>query len=163
VNGKRTPSEAQPILIGYDGSEFAKRAVRDAGRLFPGRRTLVVSAYPSDAATAAAASIGIPPAVLGEAAHRLDEEARKAAQERAEEGAQLGQAAGLAAEGRAEIAAGSIWSTLIRLAESENALAIVVGSRGLTGLEKVLLGSTASGLVHHSSRPVVVIRDSNDD
>ena len=101
--------------------------------------------------------------MLGKAVDRLDEETLKAARERAEEGAHLAQAAGLAAEGRAEITDGTIWSTLIRLAERENVLAIVVGPRGLTGIEKVLLGSTASGLVHHSSRPVVVVPDSNDN
>jgi len=112
---------------------------------------------PSAAATVAAASIGAPVAVLGDAAERLDEAAREAAQEKADEGARLANEAGLAAEGRAEVASGPSWSALLRIADSEDALAIIVGSRGLRGLKEVLLGSTSSGLVHHSRRTVVVV------
>lgn len=52
---------------------------------------------------------------------------------------------------------GSSWSGLNRIAEAEDALAVVVGSRGLSGLKQMLLGSTSSGLLQHSARPVVVV------
>jgi nucleotide-binding universal stress UspA family protein len=147
------------ILIGYDGSDGAKAAIRGAGRLFPGQPALVVSAYPSVASAAGAASVGVPAAVLGEAAGRLDEASRQGAQERADEGAGLASEAGLSAEGRAEVTDGPAWSTLIRVGDEQDAAAVVVGSRGLTGLKEVLLGSTSSGLVHHATRPVVVVPD----
>lgn len=152
-------SDGQPVLIGYDGSEFAKHAIQDAGRMFPGRRAVVLNIFPSAAASVAAASIGAPVAMLGEAVERLDEASREAAKERAEEGARLANEAGLEAEGRPEVTDGSTWAALVATAEREDALAIVVGSRGLSGLKQVLLGSTSSGLVHHSPCPVVVVPD----
>lgn len=144
-------------MIGYDGSEFAKRAIEEAGRLFPGRRVLVANVFPSAAETVAAAAIGVPPGVLGEAAERLYEASRQAAAERASEGGRLAGEAGLVAEERAEMTEGSNWSALKRIADEEDALAIVVGSRGLSGFKQMLVGSTSSGLLHHADRPVVVV------
>jgi nucleotide-binding universal stress UspA family protein len=150
-------SGARPVLIGYDGSEFAKHAIQEAGRLFPGRRAIVANVFPSGADAVAAAAIGVPAAVLGEAADRLHEESRQAAHQRADEGSRLAKAEGLAAEPSARTTDGSTWSALDRIAEDENAVAIVVGTRGLSGFKKMLLGSTSSGLLHNASRPVVVV------
>jgi nucleotide-binding universal stress UspA family protein len=149
--------ERRPIVIGYDGSDFAKRAIEEAGRLFPGRRAIVVNVFPSGAENVAAAAIGVPAGVLGEAAERLYEASRRAAEERAGEGRRLASEAGLVAEGRSEATEGSSWSGLDRIAEEGDAAAIVVGPRGLSGFKQVLLGSTSSGLLHHSIRPVVVV------
>ena len=148
--------EKPPIVIGYDGSDFAKHAIEQAGRLFPGGRAIVANVFPSGADSVAAAAIGVPAGVLGEAADRLHEASRQAAEERAGEGARLASEAGLAA-GRSEATEGSSWSALKRVAEEEDASAIVVGSRGLSGFKEMLLGSTSSGLLHHSTRPVVVV------
>jgi nucleotide-binding universal stress UspA family protein len=54
-----------------------------------------------------------------------------------------------------ELATGSPQSTLVDL--SKDAETIVVGSRGLGGVQRVLLGSVSSGLVHHAHCPVAVI------
>jgi nucleotide-binding universal stress UspA family protein len=47
--------------------------------------------------------------------------------------------------------------------ESENALLLVLGSRGLGGFTGVLVGSTAVALVAHGHCPVAVIRDARPD
>jgi hypothetical protein len=39
--------DRQPLVIGYDGSEFANHAIQEAARLFPGRRAVVVNVFPS--------------------------------------------------------------------------------------------------------------------
>jgi nucleotide-binding universal stress UspA family protein len=150
-------SAARPVVIGYDGSEFAKQAIQEAGRLFPGRRTVVANVFPSGADTVAAAAIGVPAGVLGEAAKRLHEASREAADQRAEEGTRLANAEGLAAEPRVESTNGSLWSGLNQIADEDDALAIVVGTRGLSGFKQMLLGSTSSGLLQNASRPVVVV------
>jgi nucleotide-binding universal stress UspA family protein len=149
--------DRQPLVIGYDGSEFAKHAIQAAARLFPGRRAVVVNVFPSAAGTAASAAIGVPEGVLRVAVDRLHESSRQAAGARASEGALLAREAGLAAEGRSEATEGSNWSALSRIGDEEEALAVVVGSRGLSGLKQMVLGSTSSGLLHHSARPVVVV------
>lgn len=119
-------------MIGYDGSDFAKHAIEEAGRLFPGGRAIVANVFPSGAESVAAAAIGVAEGVLRQAADRLH-------------------------EGVPPGAEGSTWSALKRVAEEEDASAIVVGSRGLSGFKEMLLGSTSSGLLHHSTRPVVVV------
>jgi nucleotide-binding universal stress UspA family protein len=56
-----------------------------------------------------------------------------------------------------EMVAGPTVATLIDL--SKEAETIVVGSRGLNGLRRLLLTSVSSGLVHHAHCPVAVIHD----
>jgi nucleotide-binding universal stress UspA family protein len=50
----------------------------------------------------------------------------------------------------------SVVSTLVRA--SEDKLMVVVGSRGSGALGRLLLGSVSTGLVHHASCPVAIIR-----
>jgi nucleotide-binding universal stress UspA family protein len=47
---------------------------------------------------------------------------------------------------------------LIRIAESDDADVIVIGSRGKNLLLQVALGSVGEYLTHHSPRPVTIIR-----
>ncbi len=39
--------------------------------------------------------------------------------------------------------------------------ALIVGTRGLSGLSRLVLGSVSSGLVHHATRPVLVVPDTH--
>jgi nucleotide-binding universal stress UspA family protein len=48
---------------------------------------------------------------------------------------------------------------IIRVAEEKDAELIVVGSRGLTGLQRFLLGSVSSKLSHHAPTSLMVVRD----
>jgi len=48
---------------------------------------------------------------------------------------------------------------IIRVAEELGAELIVVGSRGLTGLERFLLGSVSSKLSQHAPTSLMVVRD----
>lgn len=52
----------------------------------------------------------------------------------------------------------SIAEEIISFADKNNADLIVVGSRGISGFKRLLLGSVASAVVTHSSCPVLVIR-----
>jgi nucleotide-binding universal stress UspA family protein len=47
---------------------------------------------------------------------------------------------------------------IVDYAERENIDLIVIGSRGRTGLKKMLLGSVASGVVTYASCPVLVVK-----
>lgn len=52
----------------------------------------------------------------------------------------------------------SITESLISYAESHNVDLIVMGSRGLGGFKKLLLGSVATGVSQHSKCPVLIIK-----
>ena len=48
--------------------------------------------------------------------------------------------------------------SILDFAEKKNVDLIVVGTRGHSGIKKLLLGSTASGIVTYSSCPVIVVK-----
>ena len=49
-------------------------------------------------------------------------------------------------------------STIVDYAESKNVDLLVIGSKGRTGLKKMLVGSTASQVVKYAHCPVLVVR-----
>jgi nucleotide-binding universal stress UspA family protein len=51
-----------------------------------------------------------------------------------------------------------VWKTIVEIADHDDAATIVMGSRGLTGLRAMLLGSVSSAVVHHADRPTLIIR-----
>ena len=55
-------------------------------------------------------------------------------------------------------AKGPIWAAVEDVCAEHAVEAVVVGSRGLSGVKSVLLGSVSNGIVHHATRPVVVVR-----
>ncbi|MGH9972303.1 MAG: universal stress protein, partial [Nitrososphaeraceae archaeon] len=52
----------------------------------------------------------------------------------------------------------SIVSTILEYAENENTDLIIIGTRGVTGFKRILLGSVASGIITYAHCPVLVIR-----
>jgi nucleotide-binding universal stress UspA family protein len=52
----------------------------------------------------------------------------------------------------------SIVSTILRYAEKDDADIIVIGSRGITGFKRMLVGSVALGVVTYAHCPVLVTR-----
>ena len=146
-----------PVVIGYDGSEPARHAVEEAGRLLSGRPALVVSAWTSAYDVAPTAALGAPAGIGGDAADQLDEEIERGARARSEEGAEVARAAGLDPEARAERTEGNVWTTLLRVAGDIDAAAVAVGSRGRSALASALLGSVSRGVVTHATGPVLVV------
>jgi nucleotide-binding universal stress UspA family protein len=52
----------------------------------------------------------------------------------------------------------SVVGAIVDYAEHENVDLIVIGSRGRSGFKKLLLGSTASGVVTYATCPVLVVK-----
>jgi len=52
----------------------------------------------------------------------------------------------------------SITETLVSYAEMHQVNLIVMGSRGLGGFKKLLLGSVASGVLQHAKCPVLIVK-----
>jgi nucleotide-binding universal stress UspA family protein len=155
------------ILVAYDGSEEAHHAVREAGRLFPGRPALVVTVWEPALASVGLApgvglldapAVGLDPMIAGEVDEASEEHARRVAAD----GADRAGEAGLDAQALPVRAHRGIVDTLIDVARERDAAAVVVGSRGLGGFRAGLLGSTSRGILHGSHRPVLVVRRPED-
>jgi nucleotide-binding universal stress UspA family protein len=149
----------RPVLLAYDASDGAKRAIAAAGGLLGPRRALVLHIWESWEAEAPALA-GASGTVQGLAA-QLDEVADEQSQTHAADGAQLAARAGFDAEGLSQKASGPVWKTILDAADRNQSAAIVVGSRGLTGISAAL-GSVSNGVVHHSHRPVLVVPEGEE-
>jgi nucleotide-binding universal stress UspA family protein len=140
-----------PILICYDGSEQAKRAIAVAAEILGPHPAVVLDVAPlytpaeSYAVAASAAS-----AVEFEHAHDVEGLAR------ATEGADLARAAGFTATPRSAVAAPT-WEGILEVADELDVSAIVIGSHGLTGVREFVEGSVSHDVAKHSSRPVLVV------
>ncbi|MGA9745308.1 MAG: universal stress protein [Nitrososphaeraceae archaeon] len=53
---------------------------------------------------------------------------------------------------------GSVTKAIVEYAENNNANLIVSGTRGITGIKRMLLGRTASEVVTYSHCPVMVVK-----
>ncbi len=148
-------SPTAPLILCYDGSEDAKHAIQRAGDLLAHRSALVLTAWLPTAVLGSYAGLGFvaPPVDFAE----LDRAVAGEGGRLAEEGARIARDAGLDAEPIAVKASGPVWHTIVETADSRDAAAIVMGSRGLTALRSMLLGSVSSGVVHHANRPTLVI------
>jgi nucleotide-binding universal stress UspA family protein len=155
---------AAPILIGYDGSDTARRAVHEAAELLGSRRALVVTVWEPDLAYEASV-MASDPTDLGPvpvdpaAAHEIDDASKARAERVAAEGAELARSLGLPAEALAVADQGSVADAIVELARKRDVAAIVVGSRGLSGLRARLEGSTSNAVAKHSTCPVVLVHD----
>jgi nucleotide-binding universal stress UspA family protein len=139
-----------PVVFAYDGSELAKHAIDEAGRLLEaGGEALVVTVWqPFDVGF-------LPPAGLQIDAAQIAE-VRTAAAQTAADGAALAQAAGFRAQS-AEIEMSPTWKGIAELAETHDARLIVLGSHGRSGLAGALVGSVAGAVAAHSRRSVLIV------
>lgn len=62
-----------------------------------------------------------------------------------------------------EVLFGTAWSGVCEYAQREEIELIVVSTHGRTGLQHVLIGSTAERIVQHAPCPVLVIKDEQRD
>ena len=152
-----TISTGGTVLIAYDGSAPAQDAVAQAARLFPDSAALVVTAWHSIAAASAAARAALPEDMIRLAVERLDAAAEADASRTAQEGADRARSAGLTASPLTIRAEPSVWASIVAAAEQHDVRAVLVGSRGRSGLRSAVLGSVSNAVVHHCRRPVVVV------
>jgi nucleotide-binding universal stress UspA family protein len=151
------------ILIGYDGSEEADDAIRCAGRLLAPRRAIVAHVWDSLAELLLHTEIDNLTGSMKEAAEELDAEDMREAEGIAARGAELAEAAGFTAVATAARGRPKAWPTLLELAETHSAVAVVAGSRGLGRVKSALLGSVSSGLLDHSHLPVLIVPPLEED
>ncbi len=153
-----TRSADGPLLLCYEGSADAKHAIEHAGSVLGGRDALVVTVWQPTPALRSSASAGATDSTFDFVeVHRA---AAGPGERVARDGVRIAQQAGLPAKPVAVEATGSVWKTIIEIADRHDAAIIVMGSRGLTGLRPMLQGSVSSAIVHHADRPTMIIRQS---
>lgn len=131
------------IVVGYDGSECAKAALRTAIEVGRAYDEKVVIAFGYD----------LNP-VAGEI-HDYHAAVKEMARSRLEEALSLAAVDGGDVE--AVIVEQAPAQGLVHLAGERDARVIVIGTRGESPFRGALLGSTAHKLLHLSDRPVLVV------
>jgi nucleotide-binding universal stress UspA family protein len=161
-----TVSSRKPrLVVGYDGSELAKAALRGAAELFPGSPVVVVTVWEPGLAAMVTAGAGLDaagavplppdPELVSELDHREEHHAAVVAGE----GAHLAGSLGLDAEPHAIPDQVDVADSIVEVAAEREAAAVVIGSHGTSGLRSHLHGSTSRRVLARCKRPVVVVRD----
>ena len=152
-----TDDARRPVLIGFDGYDDSLAAIDGAGALLAPRRAVVAYVWESLSEVLLHTDTGKLTGTMREATEEFDASEASHAGEVGERGASLARAAGLDAQAVAAHGKPKAWPTLLALADEHDVAAIVIGSQGLGAVKSVLLGSVSRGLLHHGSRPVLVI------
>jgi nucleotide-binding universal stress UspA family protein len=141
------------IVVGTDGSDTAREAVRQAVELAArlGARLQIVSAYEP-----------VPRGRLREEAEQVPPDLQWLVNPREDVDATLREAAEAARSGGVEAVTyarqGDPADAILDVAEEQGADLIVVGNKGMTGARRFLLGSVPNRISHHAPCSVLIIR-----
>jgi len=131
------------IIVGYDGSDCAKAALRTALEVGKAYNEKVIIAFGYDLSP------------VGGELHDYHAALKELAIQRVTEATEL--AAGVDGQVEAVVIEQSPAKGLVALAEERDARLIVVGTHGESPLKGALLGSTPHKLLQLSDRPVLVV------
>jgi nucleotide-binding universal stress UspA family protein len=158
--------QPRPVVVSFDGSAPAAAALTVAAAELTGRHLLIASVWEPGFTTAmltptdvSGLSFSTPDPEQIVAVDRLQ---RDHATQVADTGVALAERLGATAEAVPARNESSIAETLASIADQQDAALIVVGSRGLGAVKARLLGSTTRRLLHDARRPVLVVRDDDD-
>jgi nucleotide-binding universal stress UspA family protein len=140
------------LLIAYDGSEQAAEAIAFAARTFgPGARATVLLAW--EPALLGSMAIAVPAPIPDGEIERESQLAMLVA----EEGAKKARDLGLEAQAETIETVDSSWRTIVDAADRMHPDIIVMGTRGLSGMKSLMLGSASHGVAQHASHPVLIV------
>lgn len=143
-------------LVAFDDSPEAAEAIDVAAAVLKPAEAVAVHVRgvpPADEQTLAEIRRG---QSMDEAMKARDAREAAASQAVADRGAQLARSAGWQAEGRSAFAYGGVWDEVLRVAGELSVEVIVLGARGLTGVNAAL-GSVSDAVVHNAPQPVLVV------
>ena len=136
------------ILLAVDGSEHSMRAAKEAGDLARAMKSEIVRIV---------VAFDHIPDYLGEPNRQQAITARvKQAQEILDKA--QGAVGKIPGELSTELIEGSAAEAIIAVARTRNSTVIVMGSRGLSEIAELVLGSTSHKVVSHAPCPVLIVR-----
>ena len=144
-----------PALLCWDGSESARRAIRQAAKLLGGgRRALVLFAHvPTESAPGLLGGLAGPDApIMGV----TDAEALL------EQGIEVARDAGFEAAPLGVVADRKTAAIILETAEEHDAPVIVMGQRGRSAIGVAMLGSVARDVINSFPRPVMLVAPTAD-
>ncbi len=146
------------VLIAYDGTPNARRAVEYAGAYLSVRRAFVLTVWSPMRTGQDLVSVDLdgPPDPVPDDGDDIDI-AFADAQRTNLEGTELARSAGLSAEPLCFPVSGTVWRTIITAADGINAGLIVTGTRGNSGLRSLMQSSVADRVLRHGRRPVLIV------
>jgi nucleotide-binding universal stress UspA family protein len=158
----RRPEDVRPVVVAFDGSDESQAAVRAAASLFRDRVVIVVTVWEPGLVMAVMSSpdatgLSYPPPTP-EQIQAVDRAQHEHAASMARSGAGLVQELGGVAEALPVAGSLDVAETVISIADTRDAAAVVVGSRGLGAVKSRVLGSTSRKVLHDTRRPVLVVR-----
>jgi nucleotide-binding universal stress UspA family protein len=151
----RSPKGA---LLCFDGSADAANAIAVAGTLLGSSEATVVTVWepmavwqPYDPAAVLSAGVSR----LSSERLGLDEIASEIAQATMQRGVELAREAGFNVSG--ELKSGKAWRAICEAAEEVQAAPIVLGARGLSRVQSLLLGSVSSAVAAHANQALLIV------
>ena len=144
-----------PILICYDGSDDAIAAIEAAAPLLRGHEAVVACFWQPFAQVEKRFAVSLLEVV--QQAPSVNEREAQLAHELAEDGAARANQVGLRATGHAVEVTEAIDEAIIALADEIDAVVVVLGSRGRSGIGSMLLGDVAHDVVQRSTRAVLLV------
>jgi nucleotide-binding universal stress UspA family protein len=142
------------ILLATDGSKEARLAAQAAAELSRDTGSEVHIAYVLPSPRELRGHHLYSREVMGSVLEQAEGEARSLLEEQAK---QIGASGGKLAETHLE--RGEPDKEIVRLSEELGVGTIVIGSRGLGGLRRALMGSVSESVVRHAHCPVLIVRE----
>jgi nucleotide-binding universal stress UspA family protein len=145
------------VLVAMDGSKYGRWGLNWVGKL-PFLESVQVTALHVLDFRALRAPFLWQPVMAGseryiqEEIHRMEARSAKILKEATQ------QLAALKLKGTARKERGAVAPTILKRAPKRDGL-LVVGSKGLDALDRFMLGSVSTKLIHHATCPVLVIKD----
>jgi nucleotide-binding universal stress UspA family protein len=153
---KGRPRDPRRFVVGLDGSTNAQRAVEFVARLRPPRGGLVRLVEVVDILSLPSGGL-MPARVRGALAGQLRTvNSQRLAGARRRLGAAARRLRRAGWRTRSVVRAGAPLRELLDLARHADVL--VLGARGVSGVERALLGSVAEGALSHARLPVLIVR-----
>jgi nucleotide-binding universal stress UspA family protein len=151
----RSPQRA---LLCFDGSADAANAIAVAGAVLGSREATVLTVWEPVAVwqpydPAAVVSAGV--TRLSSEQLGLDKIASEIAEATMQRGIELARGAGFNAGG--ELKGGKAWRAICEVAEEIQATPIVLGARGLSRVQSLLLGSVSAAVAAHARRALLIV------
>ena len=153
------------MLIAYDGSVEAKRALEYAGRFLSTPRAYILTAWEP---LQHQANRGVGASMAGAMYHPSDrpgedDPAHADALEICKEGVRIAHDNGFEAEPFLVESATTLWSAIVDAADELDADIIVSGTRGLTGFKSLFQASVSDNVLRHAGKPVLIVPPLPDD